>query len=291
MKAPASCILLVAYLAVTSNLRVCAGPQSLLDPYASIQAPSSKTKGSKSSSKSEAKKASNTHSELSSSEGEEEKPAQKEAKPLKTKGKDKELSSSKPPGEGKALKPSHATGSSDTGVLSGIGDIKNSYVKTFKAAGSGIVNGTKAVGSKVAGGTKKMRDGVASGAQAIGHGFKLTGGKVKNGASSVGNKVASAPSKLNHSEKTEPVQKTQAESDPQAVSEKVLDDASYPGRPLEPLATKPLVKGAPTGGPSMLGRTFGKLNVFGHKQAKKPQTPPMARPRAAATDLNQPFPN
>jgi hypothetical protein len=297
MKAPKVCIVLVAFLALSMSHRVCAGQQSLLDPYASIQAPSSKSKTGKSSaSKSEEKKSSYTHSALTSSEASAEvNTEQKETKPAKTKRakKEKELTSSKVEGEEKAAKKSHATtSSSDTGVLSGINEIKNSYVKTFKAAGSGIVNGTKAVGSKMAGGTKRMRDGVASGAQAIGHGFKVTGGKVKNGASSVGNKVAAAPSKLSHSDKSEGVKAAPAESESQAVTEKVLDDASspgaYAGKPLEPLSTKPLTKGG-SGGSSVFGRTFGKLNVFGHG---KKQQPNMARPRAAAaTQMSQPFTN
>ncbi|PWT96477.1 MAG: hypothetical protein C5B53_09605, partial [Candidatus Melainabacteria bacterium] len=275
MKAPKGCILLAAALTVSSNVRVWAGPQSLLDPYASIQAPGAKTKATKTKAtkaskankseekpeeKAEAKKSS-TRSALSSLESEEEKPVEKVDKPVKS---EKKTHVAKEKGGDKPLTPS----SSDGGVVSGINDIKNSYVKTFKAAGSGIMSGTKAAGAKVAGGGKKVKDGFMNGAKAIGHGFKMPGGKSKNAGGAPDNKkVAAAPRKASHSEKSQELDTSGGgdASASQAVGEKVLDDASFPGKPLEPLAAKPLVKGSSksAGGPSMIGRTFGKLNVFG----------------------------
>ena len=295
MKAPKSCILLVAALTVSSNVRVWAGPQSLLDPYSSVQAPGSKNKVSKTKAskanksedkaeeKAEAKKSS-TRSALSSSEGEEEKPLAKVDKPVQS---EKKTHVAKEKGKDKADKPL-ATGSSDGGVVSGINDIKKSYVRTFKAAGSGIVNGTKAAGAKVADGGKKVKDGFMNGAKAIGHGMKLPSGKSKNASDGANTKVASAPHKSNHSQKSEAIESASAGSGNQDVGEKVLDDASYPGKPLEPLSAKPLAKASgKSAGPGVMGRTFGKFNVFGHAKKQQPSLP---APRAAS-DPNQPFPN
>jgi hypothetical protein len=301
MKAPKSCILLVAALTVSGNARVWAGPQSLLDPYASIQAPGAKNKASKSKAnkaskaeekpeeKAEVKKSSTTRSALSSMEGEEERPVEKAVKPVKT---EKKTHVAKERVEEKSDKPL-ATNSSDGGVVSGISDIKKSYVKTFKAAGSGIVNGTRAAGAKVAGGGKKVKDGFMNGAKAIGHGFKMPGsGKGKGTDSGENKKVAAAPHKPAHREKspeldTSPPPEAERRPAPQ-VEEKVLDDASFPGKALEPLATKPVVKGAKSdSGENRLSRTMGKFKVFG--RAKKQQANlPTAR---AASNPSQPFPN
>lgn len=302
MKASRS-ILLLAALSISSCEAVYAGPQSLLDPYASVQAPSNKAKATKPSAPKNESPKGPARSALSSLESDDSAKQEEQAeKPSKTKAEKKEKKEKKEKDSAPAVasqKPENSNGS-EKGVVSGIKDIHSSYVKTFKAAGSGLVNGTKAAGAKMADGTKKMRDGVAhgakssgqvfmKGARAIGHGFKLPGSKAKDGASSAGSKVAAAPKKANHEAKADTVtagEETIGQAKNEAPAEKVLDDAKFPGKALEPLSTKPLAKGN-SAGPGVFGRTIGKFNVFGH--GKKQTVVPPAR--AAASDPNRPFPN
>jgi hypothetical protein len=303
MKASKSPILLVAALAVSSTQAVYAGPQSLLDPYANIQAPASKSKANKSAQpKPEAvSKGSTTRSALSGEESEEKAPVEKVEKQVKAKPekKEKALPVAKEPREEKSTKKSTPVSSGDAGVVSGIKDIQSGYVKTFKAAGSGIVNGTKAAGAKVADSTKKVRDGVASGAKssgeyiaksakALGNTFKISGKKPKDAPDVLPSRVATAPKKASHSAKNVGSDSTvpaQIDSNKEAVSEKVLDDASFPGKPLEPISTKPLTKAGSN--QNALGRTLAKMNVFSH--SKKPA--PLPTPRAAASDPARSVPN
>lgn len=299
MKASRS-ILLLAALSISSCGAVYAGPQSLLDPYASVQAPSNKAKATKPSAPKNESPKGPARSALSSLESEDSAKQEEQAeKPSKTKAEKKEKKEKNSAPASASQKPENSDGS-EKGVVSGIKDIQSSYVKTFKAAGSGLVNGTKAAGAKMADGTKKMRDGVAhgakssgqvfmKGARAIGHGFKLPGSKAKDGASSAGSKVAVAPKKANHEAKAGTVssgEETIGQAKNEAPAEKVLDDAKFPGKALEPLSTKPLAKGN-SAGPGVFGRTIGKLNVFGHGK-KQTAIPPA---RTAASDPNRPFPN
>ena len=323
MKASKGSLFFAITLLLVLSDRVFAGQTSLLDPYADVQAPhaSTKSKGHKQASAKEdeekaaaAKKKAASESVLTEFDnapaGSEAK--QKASKPAKEKPEpklvDKPLAKEKPLAKDKPVAKDKPIASKDSGqgVVSGIKDMQSGYVKAIKAAGNGIVNGTRAAGGKVADGTKKMRDGVTSGARssgqcflqgarAIGNGFKATGNKVKQGADSVGGKIASGPkpkhtpSPVVKDDKTAAVDK----GVPGAESEKVLDDSSIPGKPLEPLATKPLVKSKTIKTASqkqgVMGRTFGKFNIFsrGSKQGAQIK----AQPQQTVSDLRQVFPN
>lgn len=172
---------------LAANPAAFAGSQSLLDPYANIQPPSSKSSKN---------------------------PVQNLA-PMPNGNPSPTTTSTyvtMPAPEGNNASQSAA---SSGGILSGMSDIKEGCTKTVKAAGSGLISGTKAAGVRVAQGGKIVKDGVAKstkkvragltagarvsgeyfvkGARVIGQGLKTTGEKVKGGAGIVGNKVVALP--------------------------------------------------------------------------------------------------
>ncbi|MGD9680022.1 MAG: hypothetical protein AB7W16_02455 [Candidatus Obscuribacterales bacterium] len=69
--------------------------------------------------------------------------------------------------------------------FSGMGDLTGGAGNAFKAAGHGMVSGTKMIGS-----------GIAKGASALGQGVKDASGKIVDGSQAVGGKVASMGSDL-----------------------------------------------------------------------------------------------
>jgi hypothetical protein len=93
------------------------------------------------------------------------------------------------------------SGQNDESVMGGIKTIGEGYSKTFKAATHGVMHSTKAASDAVLAGSKKMTDGIKSGAKAsgdafkhgadvVGHGFKATGDKIKDSAAPLTNKIA-----------------------------------------------------------------------------------------------------
>lgn len=87
------------------------------------------------------------------------------------------------------------------GMLGGIKALSEKSSNTFKAAASGVLNGTKAGASVMLNGTKKVGSGIATGAKAsgeviakgagaMGEGIKTTGSKVKDGTQSTFGKIA-----------------------------------------------------------------------------------------------------
>lgn len=182
-----------AFLLLAGAPGVLAGSQtSLLDPYQYIQAPQKKDKQAKKDPASAAA------------------PAEEQPTTTAT-----YVTMPAPEGEGK-------------GVAGKAGGIISGVNAKFKAAGSGIIDGTKHAGAKIttvfggsgkqmgdglSNGTKKVGSTIANGAKAsggyfmkgarvIGHGLKSTGEKMKEGTSAVGSKVAGLPGAFHHKEKS-----------------------------------------------------------------------------------------
>ncbi len=199
--------LLLTALFISSTAAANAGSKSMLDPYAAVQAPSSKKP------KPIARPASqdvteSTHTTYISMPM----PAEEAAK-AKANGGGKfgGLFGGKKEKVAKAPKPekvAEAPAEKGDGIaaksLDSVKSAGSTIVGGTKAAGSKIAEGSKAVGGGIATGAKKVGGGIASGAKvsgdylmkgvhAIGHGFKSTGEKVKEGAGSAGSKVAGLP--------------------------------------------------------------------------------------------------
>lgn len=77
------------------------------------------------------------------------------------------------------------------GMLGGIKNITGNCHKSIKAATSGMVSGTKKVGSACATGAKASGSFVAKGAGAVGAGMKSTGEKMKDGTQATWGKISS----------------------------------------------------------------------------------------------------
>jgi len=191
--------------------------------------------------------------------------------------------------------------SAGEGVVSGLKEIQHGYVKTFKAAGGSLLNGTKAATAKLAESSKKMREGVASGTGALAHGLKTTGEKVKAGAGAVGDKVKagaetvgekvkSAPDVVATSTKSNKKHAAKIAKKPEAtVEEQSQDEAQVPpapaekapdfstlGKPLEPVeplknVKAPHIKNSHSG---VVSKAVDKFNIFGKKQ-HAPSIPPI----------------
>lgn len=182
-----------------------ANPQSALDPYASISAP---TAESQAAARAKAKNSKFGIPNLGLGLGKKKaEPAAKTAvEPVNT----TQTMVSTPGGKSKAVKTEVATDTTtkvtDTalsdvpkdqggggGMLGGLKTISEGCSKTLKAATSGVVSGTKKVGSGIAGGAKASGSLVAKSAGLVGAGMKTTGEKVKAGTGAMGEKMAVIP--------------------------------------------------------------------------------------------------
>lgn len=183
-----------------------ANPQSALDPYASISAP---TAESQAAARAKAKNSKFGIPNLGLGLGKKKaEPAAKTAvEPVNT----TQTMVSTPGGKSKAVKSSELAADTTTkvtdtalsdapkdqggggGMLGGLKTISEGCSKTFKAATSGVVSGTKKVGSGIAGGAKASGSLVAKSAGLVGAGMKSTGEKVKAGTGAMGEKMAVIP--------------------------------------------------------------------------------------------------
>lgn len=281
--------LAMALLVIGSQCAL-AGSQSLLDPYAGIQAPSSNAAA---------------------------KPAkqQKKAAPAAAAPQAPQSTTTyvTMPGTENQPKPGASAKASDgtqPGLMSGMSDIKEGCSKTVKAAGAGIVGGTKAasnkivegtkfVGHGVAKGTRRIGDGIATGAKAsgnyiargakaIGNGLKATGTKVKEGTGAVGSKVAGLPKVLKLKKGDTPstavattsqgpstVQATPRELTPSPMANNQTSTVqSTPAVIATPVTARnsataggggltKKVAAIPSNVASSMGKAFGKIKMFG----------------------------
>jgi len=231
-----------------------AGPQSLLDPYADVLPPATKSEA-KTAAKKFAKQPSN-NSQRSSLAGSEnsDSPSDLISKPVKD----------KPNKHAVSNKVSQVNNTANnSGFLSGIKEIQHGYVTSIKAAGSGIVNGSKAAGSKVAVGTKGLWSSAAN----------------------ASHKIVSTPKAI---AKKVPSPEIKEQKQPEVQEASALPARSsmptLPGKPLDQVSEKlprSRMKDTPVTEkkPGVIAHTFSKLHFF------KKKSPPA---KVAATN---PSPN
>lgn len=231
MRATSSVLLLSLAVALTGSLTAQAGPQSILDPYAGVQAPRSASKET--------------------------------PRTVTFTGKSVQLKSF---GTGKA-KSDHPEGAApaataaDGGMLAGTKQIGDGIAKTTKGAVGGVMNGTKKIGSGIANGVKSSGLFLTKGCKAVGHGIasagaktavvpkkmgeglKVTGEKLKDGSLAATQAVAKAPKAIGHGMKV--------------GGEKMVDGTQAVGGKI-----------ADTSG--SVAKGFGRLNPFKHKGESHP---------------------
>jgi len=267
-----------------------AGSQSLLDPYASIEAPTkSKTKGHKTDAVEESILDEASSSEPTSTKSSHH--AEKAAKPPKEPKAAKVAKQPKATKEAKAAKPSKETASSTGGggIMTSVKSMEERSSEGIKSAGTKLVDGTKAAGSKVAEGTKTLGERMAAGAkssgeylkkgaQAMGHGLQETTSKMKETASSLEHKVkpssqpkaiSAKPTSTKTDSKSAPVPAATINGVPTTPTE-IKSKDGYPGKALEPVSEKPVKSHS-----GLLTNSFSKLNPFAHKTT----TPSIAKAR------------
>jgi hypothetical protein len=178
-------LLVSAILLLAENSSALAGPQSLLDPYASIAPPNPAAQRAAKGKKKVANPGPQMERDISRD-------------PMDRQPVVSRYQPPKPKDPEKAPKRETASTSddSDGGFFDGMGEIKNGIVHSTKAATSGIVDGSKFVGGGMFSGTKKVGGGMVKGAKAVGTGFAAAGGKVADGAAAAGSKVADVPKAL-----------------------------------------------------------------------------------------------
>jgi hypothetical protein len=287
-----------------------AGSQSLLDPYASVDAPAAK-KGKTHTPKKEAVTES-ILDEASSSQPEQNsapKHAEKAPKAPKT------AKAPKAPKIAKAPKPPKPTTTASTtggGVMTNLKNMEVSSAKTLKSASSKFLAGSKSAstklveGSKTAGGkiaekTKTLSEHLAAGAKtsgeylkkgatAMGHGIQKTTGKVKETASALEHKVKPGSTAIAAKPSSAEVPGKPLDSKPldtvpssKTSKTKITSRDGFPGKPLEPLSDKPI------GGKHLLTGAFSKFNPFASK--KPPMTQPVVRPISPANAAAPNFPS
>jgi hypothetical protein len=133
-----------------------AGPQSLLDPYANIQAPDAKVQSKTIFAKKTAKKQ-NSNVEQNADNEDSNVSNQVAARP--TKVKTSKVAKTQAIDQGGVASSSV---SNNSGFLSGVKEIQHGCVTSIRAVGNGIVNGSKSAGAKVAAGTRGVCGGVVS---------------------------------------------------------------------------------------------------------------------------------
>lgn len=216
-----------------------AGPQSLLDPYASIQAPQAQTEaeplGDRKSTKMPGSK----------------------SRPLSVRSSAASKSS-----QLASTTNSASANSANPGILSGIREIQHGCVNSFKATVHAIANGSKSMGTKVAPAFDKAKDGMsAAGHKIVAAPKALTAKMPFNRQKNQSQALATANS--------------QAPSSSFANS----SSGKFPGKPLSPIVTKPThtakvkvnpaAKTKTAGKTNLVSRTFNKFNVFSrHKNAQ-----------------------
>lgn len=189
LTAPASIWAMVSILAGANQ--VWSAPQSVLDPYANIQAPAGKNKAVINELPADN---TTTYVTVPMDSGESAKPAK--VHKTKTKSRPAPAATTADNTTVKPTKPAKAAKSANGGIMDGT-----------RAAGAKIVDGSKAMTDKMAAGTKKMGSGIASGAKtsadylmkgskSLGSGFKTAGAHIKDGTEAVGNKLSELPKKI-----------------------------------------------------------------------------------------------
>lgn len=189
---------------VSSAAAVNAAPQSALDPYAAIQAPTAaqvaaakaaKAKGGMkfglpmlNKKQAAAKAPAAAPTELTDSNQTYVTTPGGKAKAVKTNAVANTNSSSTQVADSAV---SGAPSEKSGGMLGGIKNITGNCHKSIKAATSGMVNGTKKMGSACASGAKASGSLVAKGAGAVGAGMKSTGEKMKDGTQATWGKISS----------------------------------------------------------------------------------------------------
>lgn len=255
-----------------------AGTQSLLDPYASVDAPTKSKKGHKADAVEES-----ILDEASSSEPEKKKTPNHSQKAVKA------------PKEPKSAASKSST--NGAGLMTNVKSMEERSAEGLKKTGTKLVDGTKAAGSKLAEGTKTLEEHVAAGAKAsgeylkkgasaIGHGLQETTGKVKETASGLEHKIKPAPVAIS-------AKPTDVKTTGKTVAAKTINGTApiptqikskdgYPGKPLDAVSDKPV---KPHSG--LLSGTFTKLNPFGHKQPETPlaKARPIDQSKAASLDF------
>jgi hypothetical protein len=224
-----------------------AGPQSILDPYASIQPASEKAESRSFLKKKEAKKqAAKVPASIVSSDAAGDYPIlpQKKASKIKI----AKRVAHQPIDNGVNTASSVSSPSSNPGFLAGVKEIQHGYITTFKAAGQGIVSGSKVAGSKVAESTKSMFGSI----------------------SSASHKVAGAPRQNNQGQIADNSLPTRISV--KDLPGKPLDQAIEDKKRLKKAKDKPVTDEIASK-PSKLCRTFNKLNFLNKK--KKVQAAPM----------------
>lgn len=221
----------IAWLQIPAH----AGPQSLLDPYASIQPP----------------------------QGQSESESLADGKTTKMPGAKSKPISVRPAGVKRSGQMASTTNSvsrnssANPGFLSGIKEIQHGCVNSVKGTGHAIANSGKSVGAKIGPAVSKTRDGLGAAGHKIAAAPKALAAKTpfikqKNQPGT----IASASSRALPS-------KSFANASPDR----------FPGKPLAPIETRPTraakVKVNPAGKTNIVSRTFNKLNVFArHKNAQ-----------------------
>ncbi len=146
-----------------SGLASYAGPQSLLDPYASIQPPTAAKVQPKALFSKKLAKKQNVNQEQAVSNNVQSDTVANEAvnKPSKVKVKAPKIAKDIPIDQGQAV-PNNKISADKPGFLDGVKEIQHGSLICIKCTGSGIVSGSKIAGAKVSAGTRSMCDGVSS---------------------------------------------------------------------------------------------------------------------------------
>jgi hypothetical protein len=296
---------LSAVLVIGLNQSALAGPQSLLDPYANVKAPTKKSVAK--NAVPVARPAAPTSVVINGPDL----PPVKKEKPVKQ----KPIASqpSPEPIVSKSSEPKSSTkdsGTGEGGFLAGTKEIFHGFGTAAKGAvlapthaitsgSKKVAGGTKNIGEKLGDSTKgltsKMADGTKSGggifvkgAKSVGHGFKAMGGKIKDGTVAAAHAV---PFVGGHDDK--PVEKVASKAAPEKISSKAAPISTPAPEKVKDLGGESLtgkVLAMPkTVGKGIVGAAaktgeatkkvagapigfFGKLNPFHHKSAPAIET-------------------
>lgn len=289
---------LSALLVIGLNQSALAGPQSLLDPYATIKAPVRKTPAA-------VKKPVAPQREMPTSVT----IGGGAAAPLPVIKKTEAPKVVTPKTEKPKAVSAITNESSEEGFIAGTKQIFRGFATATKGAVaaptrlvtsgvSGMVAGTKKVGGSVADGAKSSGGFVANGAKAVGGGFLSVGGKLKDGTVAVGEKVKDGAGAAGHAIVAVP---KAVGGGVKATGEKIADGTGDVGSKLKEgggsvggkiVAVPKAVGKGIVGAAAKTGEAtkkvagaplglFGKLNPFRHKE--QPGVATAAKPDAPAT--------
>jgi hypothetical protein len=243
MKAAQSSLPLSAILLIGFSQSAVAGPQSLLDPYATVKAPTKKATPS-------AKKAAPEKAiPQSVTIGGGALPPLQRNKPSATSVPAARSSAAPSRAAAPASKPiasSAPSSDGDEGFLAGTKQIfqgigtatKGAVVTPAKKLGSAVAGGAKGSGGFFANGASK----VGGGFKAMGGGFKAVGGKIKDGTVAVGGKIKDGSAAAGHAIVAAPKALIPgSKGEGEKIAEKPAPKKDLPGMPIVDDSKKELV--------------------------------------------------